>query len=491
MTRLDGLKGLPATVRRPAYDPAAHGAGIVHIGLGAFHKAHQAVYTDAALGARGGDWRIVGVSLRSTHSAEILSAQNGLYTVIARDAAGEDVRVIGSLADALSMVTGREAVLAALCAPATRIVSLTVTEKGYGLDRATGGIDRTHPAIAADLETPDRPQGVAGLLVWALGVRRARGIPPFTILCCDNLSENGPMLRGLLTDFACHVVPELVEHIAREVAFPSTMVDRITPAQTCETKDLAKRLTSMQDGAAVETEHFSQWVIEDDFPTGRPFWEAGGAIFVRDVAPYEKMKLRMLNGAHSMLAYAGFMAGYPHVRDVMGDTMLVALIRRHLHAAARTLGPLDGVEFADYAEALLVRFANPHLAHETYQIAMDGTEKLPQRILAPAVETLAAGDPPDAFAFAIAAWMRYLLGATLPDEGHWLRDPREDALLEAVRGETSAVRVVDKLQAMTNLFPDALRESSAWTEAVTRRLAVMMDEGMLAAIVKEAAGLPR
>ena len=487
MTRLCTLEGLPPQVARPAYDRAACGAGIVHIGLGAFHKAHQAAYTDAALAAEPGDWRILGVSLRSRAPAEELTPQHGLYTLIERDAAGSSARVIGAIARALSLGPDRGAILAALTDPATRIVTLTVTEKGYGIDRATGGVDLSHPVIAADLDSPEDPQGVAGLLVWALGRRRAADIPPFTLLCCDNLPENGKMLKSLLVDFALRADPPLASHIASDVACPSTMVDRITPARTEATLAEAARLTGHEDRAAVETERFTQWVIEDDFPTGRPAWEAGGALFVTDVAPYEKMKLRMLNGAHSMLAYAGFLAGHEYVRDAMGDGALVRLIRRQLAAASRSLPPLEGVDLGAYAEALIRRFANPHLAHETWQIAMDGTEKLPQRILAPATEALEAGAPLDAFAFATAAWMRYALGRREDGTRYALRDPREAALGAALEGLTGAGAVAARLLALPGLFPDKLRESAAWQEAVTARLDVMLAQGMRAAIDREAA----
>lgn len=251
--RLTTTAELPDSVQRPGYARDAHRAGIVHIGLGAFHKAHQAVYTDDALAASGGDWRIIGVSLRSAELAAELAPQNGLYTVIARDAAGSRARVIGAIAGAYCLRTERQAVLDALCAPQTRIVSITVTEKGYGIDRATGGIDTTHPAIAADLATPKTPQGLAGLLVWALGQRKAAGVPPFTVLSCDNLPDNGPLTRGLLVDFARHAAPELVDHILTDVAFPATMVDRITPTRSPETLALAQQMTGHEDAAAIET----------------------------------------------------------------------------------------------------------------------------------------------------------------------------------------------------------------------------------------------
>ncbi|SIN77178.1 mannitol dehydrogenase family protein [Vannielia litorea] len=486
--RLAGPDGLPDTVAGPGYTPADHGTGIVHLGLGAFHKAHQAAATDTALAA-GGDWRICGVSLRSPEPAAQLGPQNGFFTLIERSAEGSRARVIGAIGQALCLGPDRAGVLAALTAPATRIVSLTVTEKGYGISRATGGVDEGHPAIAHDLATPEAPIGVAGLLVWALKARRAAGVSPFTVLCCDNLPENGRLLRGLLVDFARRTAPEMAGFIAGEVAFPSTMVDRITPAATPETLAAAEEMTGFRDEAAVETEAFSQWVIEDRFPTGRPAWEAAGAMFVADVKPYEEMKLRMLNGAHSMLAYAGFLAGHRHVSDVMQDAPLAALVRRHLAAAAATLPPLEGVDLAAYAEALAARFANPHLKHATYQIAMDGTEKLPQRLLAPAADALAAGQPLGPYAFALAAWMRYAMGTTEAGEAYALRDPREAEVQARATGASDTAEIVERLMALPGLMPPVLRNNAGLRREITARLAAMRDGGMAAAIRAEAAGL--
>lgn len=481
--RLTAVGDLPEGVARPAYVREAHGVGIVHIGLGAFHKAHQAVATDDALAAKGGDWRIAGVSLRSTEPAEELTPQNGLYTLIERGAEGTRGRVVGALARALALKTDRQAVLDALTAPATRIVSLTVTEKGYGVDRDSGGVDLAHPAIQADLAAPDAPVGVAGLLVWALGRRRAAGVAPFTVLCCDNLPHNGRVVKGLLVDFAARAAPDLADFIAAEVAFPSTMVDRITPARTEETLALAEELTGHHDAAAVETETFTQWVIEDHFPSGRPAWEASGAIIVEDVGPYEDMKLRMLNGAHSMLAYSGFLAGHPYVRDVMTDAALVRLIRRHFTAAAATLAPVPGVDLSQYAQDLLVRFANPHLAHQTYQIAMDGSQKMPQRIFAPALEAQRRGQPLAPFAFAAAAWLRYTLGRDEAGAPYALRDPREDELATV---STDAAEILAHAEALSGLIPPPLTADPTWRAEVIERLSCMMDEGMKAAIAHEA-----
>ncbi len=484
--RLTSLNDLPSDVTRPGYTPSEHRAGIVHLGLGAFHKAHQAVYTDTALAHSGGNWRITGVSLRSPETAAQLAPQNGLFTLIERSAEGSTARIIGSIAHAYCLGPDRAAVLDAMTAPATQIVSITVTEKGYGIDRSTGGVDTVHPAIAHDLNEPDAPVGVAGLMVWALHARHAAGVPPFTVLCCDNLPDNGTMLQGLLVDFARRALPEVANHIANDVAFPSTMVDRITPAATDATLAAAARMTGHADAAAIETEAFSQWVIEDHFPTGRPYWESAGAMFVADVKPYEEMKLRMLNGAHSMLAYAGFLAGCTHVADVMANPVLNLLVRRHLAAAAATLPQLAGVDFEHYADALIARFSNPHLHHQTYQIAMDGTEKLPQRILAPALDAQAAGQPLAPFAFAVAAWMRYTLGRTETDETYALRDPRAEELTQLTRDQTPQT-IVKNLMSLPSLFPDALAEDDTFVQMVVTRLTTMMQDGMTQALTSEQA----
>ena len=483
--RLTRLADVTGPAERPGYEPGAHGVGIVHLGLGAFHRAHQAVMTDAALARGGGDWRITGVSLRSRDVADALGPQNGLYTLIERDADGARARVIGSIARVIA--ADPAATLSALCDPGMRIVTLTVTEKAYGIDRATGAPDLKHPAIAADLARPDAPSGVLGLLTAALGRRRAEGMPPFTVLCCDNLPSNGAFLRGGVIGFARLSDPSLAEWIAREVAFPSSMVDRITPAPTEATLNDAETLTGCTDEAAIETEPFIQWVIEDTFPQGRPDWEAGGAVFTDDVEPFERMKLRMLNGAHSMLAYAGHLSGHALVRDVMGDAALAALVARHLRAAAATLGALEGTDFSLYARDLEARFRNPAIAHATYQIAMDGTEKLPQRIWSPAIDALEAGQDIAPFAFATAAWMRYCLGADENGETYALRDPREaeiGAALKDVPREAKAVSAA--LHGLPGLIPETLCDHESWRAAVKGALALMLERGMAEAVRAEA-----
>lgn len=486
MARLASVTDVPDALR-PAYQPDAHGIGIVHLGLGAFHKAHQAALTDTALASAGGDWRILGVSLRSPRASQELHPQNGLYTLIEKGAEGTQARVVGAIADAICSAGDPAQALAALAAPETRIVSLTLTEKAYGLDRSAQGCDPSHPAVAADLLTPEAPQGVLGLLSEALRLRREADIAPFTVLCCDNLPENGVLLRGAVVDFSRRVDPDLADWIAANVAFPSTMVDRITPAATADTLAQAKALTGCEDLAAIETEAFCQWVLEDNFPQGRPAWEKAGAIFTDDVAAFEAMKLRMLNGSHSMLAYAGFHAGATYVRDVMADPSLSALVRRHLQAAAATLPKIPGIDTADYGEALAARFRNPEIAHETFQIAMDGSEKMPQRIFSAVADARARGVDTRAFAFATAAWARHISGATHDCDPYPLRDPRAPQLQAMAEGR-EADEITEALS-QAEFVPEALRQDAAFWRSVTGILAEMLFEPMSEVIAREAATL--
>ncbi|NIY70817.1 mannitol dehydrogenase family protein [Marivivens donghaensis] len=481
--RLTSLDQVPQSLR-PAYDPSAHGVGIVHIGLGAFHKAHQAALTDLAIAASGGDWRILGVSLRSPKAADELAPQHGLYTLIERGTS-TSARVIGSICGAICSAEDPALALDAMANPATKIVSITVTEKAYGLDRASGRCDRNHPAVAADLKSPHKPHGVLGMLVRALDTRRQAGISSFTVLCCDNLPDNGHLLRGATIDFANDIDPELAGWIAEKVAFPSTMVDRITPAATAKTLADAEALLGVADLAATETEPFYQWVIEDNFPLGRPDWEAAGVIFTDNVVAFEAMKLRMLNGSHSMLAYAGFHAGRTYVRDVMADTALAKLVRRHLDTAAATLPLIEGIDTADYADALIERFRNPEIAHQTFQIAMDGSEKLPQRIFSALADARSRGIDCRAFAFATAAWLRHISGSTHDCDPYELRDPRAAELSEMADGK-SAVEIVAHMRKASFVSETAATDDAFWAE-VTEILTAMLTEPMTTVIEAEAA----
>lgn len=409
--RLNAGTALAAGVARPRYDPAAHGIGIVHLGIGAFHRAHQAVYLDDLLALHGGNWRILGVSLRSAAVRNQMAPQDGRYTLVERGAGGERLRVIGSVADVLVASADPAAVVAAIARPETAIVSLTVTEKGYCHDPATGALDEHHPDIVHDLAAPAAPRSAIGFLAAGLAARQANGGPPLTVLCCDNLPDNGATLRQLLLRFAALADPGLGDWIAAHTGFPSTMVDRIVPATTdADVADVAARL-GVIDRATVKTEKFSQWVIENRFIGPCPRFADVGVQLVADVKPFELAKLRMLNGSHSTLAYLGLLRGHEFVHQAIADAAIATIVERlMLDEAAPTLPPAAGLAPGDYSAALLRRFANPALAHGLVQIAMDGSQKLPQRLIGTIADRWAAGSLARHALLGIAAWMLHATG---------------------------------------------------------------------------------
>jgi fructuronate reductase len=427
---------------RPREVPAS--VGIVHLGIGAFHRAHQAVYTEDA----GDGWGICGITQRSAAVAERLAPQDGLYSVLVRGPDGVSARVIGAVREVL---TG-EATAARIADPAVRVVSLTVTEKGYRRDPATGGLRLDDPEVAQDLAGRP-PRTVIGRLVTGLAGREA----PVTVLCCDNLTSNGETLRGLVEEYA----ERGGLRIGCEVTFPNAMVDRIVPATTEQDLEEAERLLGVRDEGVVVTEPFTQWVIEDSFAAGRPAWDTAGAILTGDVAPYETMKLRLLNGAHSMLAYLGSEFTYvSEAVDVLGDT-----VRRYMDEdASPTLDVPAGFDLEAYKSSLIERFANPALRHRTAQIAMDGSQKLPLRLLGVVRDRLAAGAEPRWAALAVAAWMRHVWTARELD------DPMADALRAAVAGADGPQKVVDSLLAVTDVFGTDLRDSAVFRDLLVERL---------------------
>jgi fructuronate reductase len=463
MERLNARTVFPASVATPAYDREALTPGIVHIGVGAFHRAHQAIYTDLALEHAFGAWGITGVSLRSTDITHDLREQDYLHSVVTRDQSGDSIRVVGSTVGAIAASENGEKVLALLADPTTLIVTMTVSEKAYGIDPVSGGLDRNHPVIAADLRTPEQPAGIVGYLTESLRRRRDAGIAPFTVLCCDNLPSNGRVVRRLVLDMAAARDTALADWIAETATFPSSMVDRIVPAATEETRARAAAMLGAEDRLALETETFSQWVIEDDFVSGRPAWEAGGALFVRDVEPYEKMKLRLLNGAHSLIAYLGQLRGLEFVRDVMAVSDYVDIVRRHMRAAALTLDPVPGIDLDAYIDELIARFANPAIAHRTAQIAMDGSQKLPQRLFSATTDTLAVGRNGVEFAFAAAIWLAYLSRAAD------LNDPRAGEL-RAAAGQSDAGDPSAPFFDVSGLFPPELVGNRSWRDLVNVEL---------------------
>ena len=473
------LDRLPASIARPAYAVGSVDMGIVHLGIGAFHRAHQAIYTDAALAHAGGAWGICGVSLRSPDVRDRMAPQDALYTSIEKSPDGARRRIVGSVREVLFLGDERERIRRCLVTKETRIVSLTVTEKGYCHEPATGRLDVAHPDIVHDLHAPDAPRSVVGLLTEALAERRRTHGAPLTVVCCDNLPQNGALVCGLVAAFAELRDPALAAWIGREIAFPSTMVDRIVPATTAD--DIARNDAALEfaDAAPVVHEPFIQWVIEDRFAAGRPAWEAGGAAFVHEVEPYESMKLRLLNASHSAFAYLGFLAGHEFIYQVAAQPHFVTYMRRFTaDEVTPALAKPPGVDLAAYRETLVRRFANPALPHRTQQIAMDGSQKLPQRILATIRDNLAADRPIDLAALAVAGWMRYVYGEDERGRPIAVSDPlaaRFAAVAAAHRGDPAAF--AHGLFALRSIFDEDLHNEPRFTAPVTRWITLLFAEG--------------
>ncbi|MEV4416625.1 mannitol dehydrogenase family protein [Catellatospora sp. NPDC049609] len=412
------LSRLPAD-SRPAVLPGDVRAGVLHLGVGAFHRAHQAVYVEAAMAAAGGDWGIVAVAPRSRDVLEALRAQDHLYSVVTLDGADSRTKVVGALTGSVHAASDPDSVVAYLADPAIRLVTLTVTEKAYAPDSA-----------------------VTRLLVAGLAARRRADAGPITLLSCDNLPSNGVVLGRLLAG----VIPdELRDWYAASVRCPSSMVDRIVPATTPATLAVAQRDLGVADLAAVVGEPFSQWVIEDDFAGARPDWAAAGAVLTTDVTPWEHLKLRALNGVHSTIAYLGALAGCESIAEALALPGMADLLRRYVATeVAASMTPPDGVTVAGYGDAALARFANAALGHRCLQVAMDGTQKLPQRALS-VLNTVAE---PALATLILAAWARFAegrsdAGVELPLDDPRAAEVRADLSTEALFGEAGVLPVPD------------------------------------------------
>ncbi|WP_144122309.1 mannitol dehydrogenase family protein [Catellatospora sichuanensis] len=426
------LSRLPAD-SRPAVLPGEARSGVLHLGLGAFFRAHQAVYIEAAMAARGGDWGIVAVAPRSRDVLEALRAQDHLYSVVTLDAAAERARVMGALNGTVHAASDPDAVVGLLADPAIRVVTLTVTEKAYAPDAA-----------------------VPRLLVDGLIARARADTGPITLLSCDNLPSNGVVLGNLLGGM---IPAELRDWYDVSVRCPSSMVDRIVPATTAGTLASAERCLGARDLAAVAAEPFSQWVIEDDFAGAHPDWVAGGAVLTGDVTPWEHLKLRALNGVHSAMAYLGALAGCESIADALALPGMADLLRRYVATeVAASMTPPDGVTVAGYGDAALERFANARLGHRCLQVAMDGTQKLPQRVLS-VLNTVA--DPALA-TLILAAWARFAEGTGDAGQALSLDDPlaarvRADLSTETLFGPGGVLEVPD---------PARRRMIEAWRTAL-------------------------
>jgi fructuronate reductase len=478
----------PASGRRLSLDTAAHllpydrtrvTAGMVHLGIGAFHRAHLAEYIDSIL-KKDPSWGIVGASLRRPDTRKALAPQDFLYTLAVRSGEGTKTRVIGSLLDVLDASTERNKLIETMADPRIRIVSLTVTEKGYCHDPATGNLDPDHPDIRHDLGNPERPLSAPGLLVRALELRRDAGHGPFTVLCCDNLPSNGETTARVVTGLAALRSKSLADYISAEVAFPSTMVDRIVPATTAEDRELVREATGFEDAWPVMTEPFSQWVIEDRFPAGRPLFEDVGVEMVADVKPFELMKLRMLNGSHSTLAYLGYLSGFEFVSQAISNPYFRAFIHDLMSEEVMATLPMDHVQLSNYRDALLNRFANPAIKHRTWQIAMDGSQKLPQRLLGTIRHRLAKNLTINRAALGVSAWMRYVTGIDEQGNSIDVKDPLSQQLRQiADSAHDSPTRLVDGLLGVSQIFGEDLPQNKVFRSSLVNHLQSLFERGAL------------
>ncbi|NJP29361.1 mannitol dehydrogenase family protein [Microbispora sp. SCL1-1] len=447
---------------RPAVDPASLRPRLVHLGIGAFHRAHQAVYTEAAEAAHGGGWGIAGVTQRSRTVVDRLRPQDGLYSLARRELGGPAVQVVGSVVEVLHAVDDGHRLAALLASPDVAVVTITVTEKGYRWDPATGGLAVGDPLVRADLAGAPTPATVVGQLVAGLRARMRVGAP-ISVVSCDNMVGNGEITGRLVREYAAASGwPErdrLLDWIDSTVAFPSTVVDRIVPATTDADLRTAALALGLRDEGAVVGEPFSQWIVQDAFASDRPRWEAAGVTFVPDVRPYQMMKLRLLNGAHSLMAYLGLAAGCETVADVMDTPWGEPVVRAYTAEVAATL--TGGLSSEAYTDALIERFANHAMRHRLRQIAADGSLKVPERWLAPLRELRAAGAQTPMLELALAAWARHTRDGE-PD------DPAAARLSQAWADRRGA----DAVRALLSVIgADDLAEDDSLTAAVAAHLA--------------------
>lgn len=477
---------LGAKASLPMYDRSALVGRMVHLGFGAFHRAHQAIYADILANEHNSDWGYCEINLiGGEQQITDLRQQNMLYSVTEMSTDAWKSRVVGVVKQALhAQIDGLDAIFHALIQPEVAIVSMTITEKGYCHSPATGQLQLGHPLILQDLANPHHPISAVGIIVEALALRKAAGLPAFSVMSCDNMPENGHVTRNVITTYARTRDISLAEWIETHVTFPSTMVDRIVPAVTQDTLAQITQQINVLDPVAVACEPFRQWVIEDNFVAGRPQWEKAGAELVNDVLPFEEMKLRMLNGSHSFLAYLGYLAGYQHISDCMLDDHYVNAARHlMLTEQAPTLNTPD-TDLEKYADSLLTRYRNTALKHRTWQIAMDGTQKIPQRLLDSIRWHLKNGSNFDCLALGVAGWMRYVGGIDEQGQSIDISDPLREEILQHVTSSAEGELRVKSLLQMTAIFGRDLPDNQKFVNAVTRAYLALLTKGAKATVAE-------
>lgn len=463
------IASLAGQVAVPSYDRRQVRRPIVHLGVGGFHRAHQAVYLDDLAERRvTSEWgeRGVGLLPGDQRMAEALTPQDCLYTVVERSAEGDTARVVGSLGEYAFAPADPESVLSMLADPATRIVSLTIIEGGYLVDDKTGAFDAENAAVREDVD-PTAPKTVFGYLCTALERRRQAGVTPFTVMSCDNLQGNGAVARTAVTSFARLGNDALANWIEANVAFPNAMVDRITPQTTDADRAMVAETFGIVDAWPVVTEPFKQWVLEDTFANGRPPLEEVGVQIVSDVHPYETMKLRLLNASHQAMAYLGYLAGYRYVHEAMADPHLQRLVARMMdEEITPLLPPVPGIDLAEYKRTLVERFQNPKIRDTLARLAFGGSDRMPKFVLPSLAEALVRGGPHQLLTLAVAGWLRYLRGVDEQGNAITLQDDRADELRAlANEGQTDPRRLLS----VRRVFGD-LGQNAGWVAELSAAL---------------------
>lgn len=457
--------------------------GVVHLGVGAFHRAHQAAYFDALLGAGETGWMIRGASLRSRRAGDQLNPQDGLYTLVERDGESERTRLVRSISDVLTISEDREALIDALTAADTVLVTLTITENGYCIDPTTQELDWENEDIQWDIEHPDAPRSAPGVILAGLRRRWQDGLTPFTVLSCDNLSENGKQAQAAILGLARKTDPVLAQWIEGQVAFPSSMVDRIAPATTASDIDALEAILGLRDEAMVKTEPFSQWVIEDKFCNTRPPLEKVGVQFTSDVLEWERAKLRLLNGAHSAIAYLGGLGRVDYVHQAIARPEVSALVQRIWDESRSTLRPLEGLNVDAYVQELMQRFSNSSLEHRTRQIAIDGSRKIPQRWLEPLRVRRACGEASPALLFALAAWIMWQSGVDDENQAYQVEDPLAEQTKRVFESARSCPETLaQEMLAFEPVFGSDFANDKELQSQIARFLRDIQDRGVLDAV---------
>jgi len=461
------LNRLSAEVQLPAYSLSDTRQGIAHIGVGGFHRAHQAYYTDALMNTGEAlDWAICGVGLRpeDRRARDDLREQDYLFTLFELgDSDDTEVRVIGAIRDMLLAEDDAQALIAKLAEPQIRIVSLTITEGGYCIDDSNGEFMAHLPQIQHDLAHPEAPTTVFGFLCAALAKRRGAGVPAFTLMSCDNLPHNGAVARKALLAFAALRDPELCEWIDQNVSFPNAMVDRITPmTSTAHRLQLADK-HGVDDAWPVVCEPFVQWVVEDRFVNGRPAWEKVGVQFTDDVSPYEEMKIKLLNGSHLALTYLGFLKGYRFVHETMNDPLFVRYMRAYMDLdVTPQLAAVPGIDLSEYKDTLVARFSNQAIADQLERVCSDGSSKFPKFTVPTINRLIADGRETKRAALVVAAWALYLQGVDENGDTYSIPDPRA-AFVQGLVADDELI--TERLLGVEEIFGTAIPESPEFVAA--------------------------